>query len=109
MKSLTNLMALTLLLSTAGLAQSHDPKLGENTTKISDHVWAIMGFPNIAIVVGSRATLVVDTGLGPKNGATVARVAAKLAPNNSKLFPHHHALSSGARRAASPAFRRAPF
>jgi hypothetical protein len=31
-----------------------------------------MGFPNIAIVVGSHATLVVDTGLGPKNGATAA-------------------------------------
>ncbi len=86
MKSLTNLMVLTLLLSTTGLAQSHDPMLGEDTTKISDHVWAIMGFPNIAIVVGSRATLVVDTGLGPKNGATIARVAAKLAPNNSRLF-----------------------
>jgi glyoxylase-like metal-dependent hydrolase (beta-lactamase superfamily II) len=86
MKSLTNLMALTLLLSTAGLAQSHNPVLGEETTKISDHVWAIMGFPNIAIVVGSRATLVVDTGLGPKNGATIARVAAKLAPSNTRLF-----------------------
>ena len=62
------------------------PMVGENTTQISDHVWAIMGFPNIAIVVGSRATLVVDTGMGPKNGATAARVAAKLAPNNHKLF-----------------------
>jgi glyoxylase-like metal-dependent hydrolase (beta-lactamase superfamily II) len=86
MNSLTKLMVLTLLLGTTGLAQSHDPMLGEDTTKISDHVWAIMGFPNIAIVVGSRATLVVDTGLGPKNGATIARVAAKLAPNNSRLF-----------------------
>jgi glyoxylase-like metal-dependent hydrolase (beta-lactamase superfamily II) len=45
-----------------------------------------MGFPNIAIVVGTRATLVVDTGLGPKNGATIARVVARLAPNNTKLF-----------------------
>jgi glyoxylase-like metal-dependent hydrolase (beta-lactamase superfamily II) len=62
------------------------PILSENTTKISDHVWAIMGFPNVAIVVGSHATLVVDTGMGPKNGATVARVAAKLAPANTKLF-----------------------
>jgi glyoxylase-like metal-dependent hydrolase (beta-lactamase superfamily II) len=86
MKSLMKLMALTLLLSTTGLAQSHDPMLGEETTKISDHVWAIMGFPNIAIVVGSRATLVVDTGLGPKNGATIARVAARLAPHNTRLF-----------------------
>jgi glyoxylase-like metal-dependent hydrolase (beta-lactamase superfamily II) len=98
MKSLTNLMALALLLSTTGLAQSHDPKLGEDTTKISDHVWAIMGFPNIAIVAGSRATLVVDTGLGPKNGATIARVAAKLAPNNTRLFlttTHFHPEHAG--------------
>ncbi len=42
-------------------------------------VWAIMGFPIIAIIVGDRAMLVVDTGLGPRNGATVARVAARLA------------------------------
>src|SRR5215831_17418243 len=68
------------------LAQQNQPLVGENTTKISDHVWAIMGFPNIAIVAGERATLVVDTGMGPKNGATAARVAAKLAPNNQKLF-----------------------
>ena len=62
------------------------PILGETTTKISDHVWAIMGFPNIAIIVGKRATLVVDTGMGPRNGVTIARVAASLAPGNSKLF-----------------------
>jgi glyoxylase-like metal-dependent hydrolase (beta-lactamase superfamily II) len=70
----------------AQVAHMTQPMLNENTTKISEHVWEITGFPNIAIVVGSRATLVVDTGLGPKNGATVARVAAKLAPGNSKLF-----------------------
>src|ERR1700761_7795047 len=67
-------------------AHMGEPLLGESTAKISDHVWEITGFPNIAIVVGSRATLVVDTGLGPRNGATIARVAAKLAPNRSKLF-----------------------
>ena len=59
-------------------AQMAQPLLGENATKISDHVWAIMGFPNVAIVIGERATLIVDTGLGPRNGATVARTAAKL-------------------------------
>ena len=72
---------------------SNQPILNENTTRVSEHVWEIKGFPNIAIVVGSRATLVVDTGMGPKNGATVARVAAKLAPQNSKIFlttTHYH-------------------
>ena len=85
MKALTNLLALAALLTAHGFAQMSHSMLGEDTTKISEHVWAIMGFPNIAIVVGSRATLVVDTGMGAKNGATIARVAAKLAPGN-RLF-----------------------
>ena len=86
MKSRSTLLTLAALAATTALAQMSQPMVGENTTKISEHVFAIMGFPNIAIVVGSRATLVVDTGMGPKNGATAARVAAKLAPNNHKLF-----------------------
>src|SRR6202041_3058582 len=79
-------LTLAVLFTAQGFAQMNHTMVGEETVKISDHVWAIMGFPNIAIVVGSRATLVVDTGLGPKNGATAARVAAKLALNNTKLF-----------------------
>ena len=86
MKSLSKLMALAVLAATSALGQMSQPMVSEDTTRISEHVWAIMGFPNIAIVVGSHTTLVVDTGLGPKNGATAARVAAKLAPNNPKLF-----------------------
>ena len=76
--------------------------LGEEAVKVSDNVWAIMGFPNIGIVVGNRATLVVDTGLGPANGATIARVVAKIAPGNQKLFlttthfhPEHAAGEAG--------------
>src|SRR5580704_6373575 len=86
MRSVLTLLILATLEATCVFAQMSQPLVAENTTKISDHVWAIMGFPNIALVVGSRATLVVDTGLGPKNGATVAHVAAKLAPNHAKLF-----------------------
>ena len=48
-------------------------------TRVSEHVYAIIGFPNIAFVVGTRATLAVDTGMGPRNGAIVAREAQKLA------------------------------
>ena len=98
MRSILKLLILAALGVTGGFGQMSQPMVGENTTKISDHVWAIMGFPNIAIVVGSRATLIVDTGLGPKNGATVARVAAKLAPNNAKLFlttTHFHPEHAG--------------
>jgi glyoxylase-like metal-dependent hydrolase (beta-lactamase superfamily II) len=59
--------------------------LGEETVRVSDHVWAIMGFPNVGIVIGTSGTLVVDTGLGPRNGTTVAKVAKRLAPGN-KLY-----------------------
>ena len=53
--------------------------LPENSvTRVSEHVYAIVGFPNIGIVVGERATLVVDTGLGPRNGAIVLKQAEKL-------------------------------
>ena len=86
MKSLSTFLMLAALGASSALAQMSHPMVSETTTKVSDHVWAIMGFPNIAIVVGSRATLVVDTGLGPKNGATAAHVAARLAPKNRKLF-----------------------
>ena len=37
-----------------------------------------MGFPNIGIVIGNRATLVIDTGLGARNGATVMHVVNSL-------------------------------
>ncbi len=86
MKRLTTLLTMTALVTANGWAQMSQPMVQESPTQVSEHVWALMGFPNIAIVVGSRATLVVDTGMGPKNGATIARVAAKLAPNNTKLF-----------------------
>ena len=51
----------------------------DNLKKVSDHVYVIEGFPNVAIVVGTRATLVVDTGLGERNGATVMRAEQKVA------------------------------
>jgi glyoxylase-like metal-dependent hydrolase (beta-lactamase superfamily II) len=85
-------------LTAAILPGQTQPILGEDTVKISDHVWAIMGWPNVAIIVGSRATLVVDTGLGSQNGATIARVVAKVAPGNRKLFlttTHFHPEHAG--------------
>jgi glyoxylase-like metal-dependent hydrolase (beta-lactamase superfamily II) len=88
MRNLSSVWARPLLLAVfAGvLSAQNQPVLKEEAVKVSEHVWAIMGWPNIAIIVGNGATLVVDTGLGPSNGATIARVAAKLAPGNRKLF-----------------------
>jgi glyoxylase-like metal-dependent hydrolase (beta-lactamase superfamily II) len=92
---------LVLGLAAVGLAQFPPPTLTENTTRVSEHVQVILGFPNIAIVTGDQATLVVDTGLGPSNGATVARVAKKLS-KGAKLYlttthfhPEHAAGEAG--------------
>lgn len=81
----TALLPVMLLAATVAAAQSQSPVLGEQTVRVSAHVWAIMGYPNIGIVIGSRGALVVDTGLGPRNGATVARVVSRLAPH-AKLY-----------------------
>ena len=56
------------------------------TAKISDHVWVMAGNPNIAIIVGTRGTLVVDTGLGAPNGEIIARTAQKLSAAGAKLY-----------------------
>src|SRR5580704_4440489 len=77
---------LLALPATVFAQQPENIVLNEKDTKqLSPHVWALFGNPNIGIVVGSRGTLVVDTGLGRRNGATVAGVAAKLA-KSSRLF-----------------------
>lgn len=95
--SLPAFSALVVLFAATAAAQMPQPLLTEDTVQVSDHVWAIMGFPNIAIIVGERATLVVDTGLGPRNGATAARVANKLS-KGPKLFlttTHFHPEHAG--------------
>jgi len=61
-----------------------DPLVRENATrKLSSHVYVIPDnnvplVPNVGIIVGSGATLVIDTGLGPRNGETVLREASKV-------------------------------
>jgi glyoxylase-like metal-dependent hydrolase (beta-lactamase superfamily II) len=94
-------LAVGFICPIAALAQFPPPNLTENTIRVSDHVQVILGFPNVAIVTGEQGTLVVDTGLGPANGAIVARVARKLS-KGPKLYlttthfhPEHAAGVSG--------------
>ena len=90
MKLLIKLLVPAFLTAASASAQMSQPVLGETTTKISDHVWAIMGFPNIGIVVGDRRVLVVDTGMGPKNGATITRAVGRLAPGKKIILTTTH-------------------
>ena len=75
----------------AGGAPAVPPLVRENVTeKITDHVYVIPDnsvsmVPNIGIVVGSRGTLVVDTGLGARNGQTVVREMQKVS-KTAELF-----------------------
>jgi len=53
------------------------------TEKVSEHVYAIPDgsvplVPNVGIIVGSKGTLVVDTGLGARNGEAIMREVAKV-------------------------------
>jgi glyoxylase-like metal-dependent hydrolase (beta-lactamase superfamily II) len=60
------------------------PVVENEPTEVAEGVFVIHDggvplVPNIGIVVGSRAALVVDTGMGPANGETVRRHAERLA------------------------------
>ena len=64
-----------------------DPLIRENATvKVAEHTFVIPDgnvplVPNVGIVVGSRATLVVDPGLGRRNGEIVLKEVAKVSKN----------------------------
>jgi glyoxylase-like metal-dependent hydrolase (beta-lactamase superfamily II) len=76
-----------------------DPLVKEDATvKLSDHTYLIPDgnvplVPNVGIVVGSRATLVIDPGLGRRNGERVLREVARIS-GNTELYvasTHFHA------------------
>jgi glyoxylase-like metal-dependent hydrolase (beta-lactamase superfamily II) len=75
------------VLAAVAMAQAPDPLVREGATiKVSPHVYVIPDgdvplVPNVGIVVGSRATLVIDTGLGAKNGESVLREVGKVSKN----------------------------
>jgi glyoxylase-like metal-dependent hydrolase (beta-lactamase superfamily II) len=86
---------LVVALAAFVIAQAQNPEQGvpENSvTQVSEHVYAIVGWPNVGIIVGNRATLVIDTGMGARNGAIVAREAEKLTktPNLYLTTTHFH-------------------
>lgn len=77
------------------------PVVKEGTTvKVSPHVYAIPsesvpGVPNVGIIVGSKATMIVDPGMGLLSGQAVAHEMAKVSKNaeiyvvTTHLHPEH--------------------
>lgn len=105
---LVGVAALAVAVSAAAQrGQGAPPLVQENATqKISDHVYVIpdgnVGMvPNIGIVVGARGTLVIDTGLGARNGETVVREVRKVSETpelylaSTHVHPEHDLGATG--------------
>ena len=73
-----------------------DPLVHENATvQLAEHTYVIPdrhvgGVPNVGIVVGNRATLVIDPGLGRRNGEAVLREVAKVSDNTELYIASTH-------------------
>lgn len=63
----------------------------EGIVQVGPHTWVIPDndvslVPNVGIVVGERATLVIDPGLGRRNGEVVAREALRLSAEGAEIY-----------------------
>ena len=82
------------------------------TEQLTRHVWAIPDggaslVPNVGIVVGKKAVLVIDTGMGARNAQTVLREVAKVGAGRpiyivtTHVHPEHdmgaHAFPKGSK------------
>ena len=95
----TRMRRLAVCLALAGLALTESPGaqapmefppplIQAKTVKLSTHAYVIPDpettlVPNVGIVVGSKATLVVDTGMGNRNGRTILAEVAKVSRNTT--------------------------
>ncbi len=88
-------VATTVLRLGAAEAQVIDPRPPTvdptNLVEVADGVWVIRDHrtwlvPNIGIILGKDAALVVDTGLGPANGERVLALARRLAGPSRRIY-----------------------
>jgi glyoxylase-like metal-dependent hydrolase (beta-lactamase superfamily II) len=99
MRIFSSTLVLAAVMLSQQPAQPPLPLIRENATvKVSEHVYVIPdanvgAVPNVGIVVGNKATLVIDTGLGPRNGQTVLREVGKVSKNADVyvVATHFHA------------------
>ena len=64
------------------------------TVKLSEHVYVIPDFkvgmvPNVGIVVGTKGALVIDPGMGWRNGEVVLREVQKVSPVGEIYIANH--------------------
>ena len=92
-----SLLSSLLLLSTShAQPPAAGPMIQAGTAQqVSEHVYVIpdenVGFvPNVGIVIGERATLIVDTGLGTANGRIVLEEARRLSDNDAFYITATH-------------------
>jgi glyoxylase-like metal-dependent hydrolase (beta-lactamase superfamily II) len=94
------------------------PVVTNAPTEVADGVYVIPDgrvplVPNIGIVLGERAALVVDTGMGPRNGAVVREHAERLAAGRpltltiTHFHPEHGYGAQAFRDAAEIVYNRA--
>ena len=88
-----------LIVSSASFAQrgpQPDPLVREGVTvNLTEHAYAIPdgsigGVPNVGIVVASRATLVIDPGMGRRNGEAVLREVGKVSKHAEVYIASTH-------------------
>jgi glyoxylase-like metal-dependent hydrolase (beta-lactamase superfamily II) len=99
-RSGAGLLALSVaVVSFASAQEPGDPLIrADATVQVAEHTWVIPDgdvslVPNVGIVVGRRAVLVIDPGLGRPNGLTVLNETRRLAPGREIYVAstHHHA------------------
>ena len=92
---LAAMAALTLALAQAQAPAKPPLVRAGATVKVSPHVYVVPDdsvpmVPNVGIVVGGRATLVVDTGLGARNAQTVLAEVAKVSASTALYLVTTH-------------------
>src|SRR5918998_2300566 len=93
------------------------PVVSESPEEVADGVFVIADrrvqlVPNIGVIVGERAALVVDTGMGPRNGVMVRDAARELAGDRplfltlTHFHPEHGFGAQAFRDAATIVYNR---
>lgn len=72
----------------APVVSGRPEEVADGVFVIPDHRTPLV--PNIGVIVGDRAALVVDTGMGPRNGAIVRDIAKELAGDRPLLLTTTH-------------------